>query len=68
MKFITSWFIKENKGFVWFWDRVGAIKVGCYEFDFAKQIRSFSILATITDFLGEIEKMLDFTSDFKVWK
>ena len=66
MKFMTSWFVKENKGFVWFWDRVGVVEVEWAKLDFTMKIRRFSILAAITDFWKEIAKMLEFTSIFEI--
>ena len=37
------------------------IKLECYELDFTKKNKAFSILAAITDFWIKIEEMLDFT-------
>lgn len=42
------------------------VEVRRNELDFTKKIKGFSILAAITDFLDEIEILLDFARDFKI--
>ena len=48
------------------------IEVECYELDFTKKIKSFSILATITDFWIKFAETLDFLRllrfEIKIWK